>query len=86
MLYICQWLLQLRAAHKLSSKLKREIILGSSSLDDPPQFITVSQLIVVVSSPITNVLVIPGNLIACHYLQKLKMLSTEELTLDDLQI
>ncbi|XP_066320352.1 uncharacterized protein [Miscanthus floridulus] len=30
----------LRAAHKLSSKLKRDIILGSSSLDDPPQFIT----------------------------------------------
>ncbi|KAL6653027.1 hypothetical protein ACP70R_011952 [Stipagrostis hirtigluma subsp. patula] len=48
---------ELRAAHKLSSKLKREIILGSSSLDDPPQFIT-----------------------------KLKMLSTEELSLDDLQI
>uniref|UniRef100_A0ACD5YB07 Uncharacterized protein n=1 Tax=Avena sativa TaxID=4498 RepID=A0ACD5YB07_AVESA len=48
---------ELRAAHKLSSKLKREIILGSSSLDDPPKFIT-----------------------------NLKMLSTEELTLDDLQI
>lgn len=48
---------ELRAAHKLSSKLNREIILGSSSLDDPPQFIT-----------------------------KLKMLSTEELTLDDLHI
>nr|CAB3446529.1 unnamed protein product [Digitaria exilis] len=31
---------ELRAAHMLSSKLKREIILGSSSLDDPPQFIT----------------------------------------------
>ncbi|CAD6251008.1 unnamed protein product [Miscanthus lutarioriparius] len=31
---------ELRAAHKLSSKLKRDIILGSSSLDDPPQFIT----------------------------------------------
>lgn len=31
---------ELRAAHKLSSKLKREVILGSSSLDDPPQFIT----------------------------------------------
>ncbi|XP_062225280.1 probable protein transport Sec1a isoform X2 [Phragmites australis] len=32
---------ELRAAHKLSGKLKREIILGSSSLDDPPQFITI---------------------------------------------
>ncbi|KAL0331383.1 UNVERIFIED_CONTAM: SNARE-interacting protein KEULE [Sesamum angustifolium] len=30
---------QLRVCHKLSLKLKREIILGSSSLDDPPQFI-----------------------------------------------
>ncbi|KAM0910309.1 hypothetical protein ACQ4PT_014215 [Festuca glaucescens] len=48
---------ELRAAHKLTSKLKREVILGSSSLDDPPQFIT-----------------------------KLKMMSAEELTLDDLQI
>ncbi|XP_047068544.1 probable protein transport Sec1a [Lolium rigidum] len=48
---------ELRAAHKLSSKLKRDIILGSSSLDDPPKFMT-----------------------------KLKMLSTEEFTLDDLQI
>ncbi|KAG2658215.1 hypothetical protein PVAP13_1KG159500 [Panicum virgatum] len=35
---------ELRVAHKLSSKLKREVILGSSSLDDPPQFITVSSL------------------------------------------
>ncbi|KAG1347618.1 hypothetical protein COCNU_06G014470 [Cocos nucifera] len=33
---------ELRAVHKLTSKLKREVILGSSSLDDPPQFITVS--------------------------------------------
>ncbi|KAM3227340.1 hypothetical protein ACQJBY_059264 [Aegilops geniculata] len=48
---------ELRAAHKLSSKLKREVILGSSSLDDPLQFIT-----------------------------KLKMMSAEELTLDDLHI
>ncbi|KAL5213500.1 hypothetical protein ABZP36_024347 [Zizania latifolia] len=48
---------ELRVAHKLTSKLKREVILGSSSLDDPPQFIT-----------------------------KLKMMSADELTLDDLQI
>ena len=32
---------QLRVVHKLTTKLKREVILGSSSLDDPPQFITV---------------------------------------------
>ncbi|XP_028058176.1 SNARE-interacting protein KEULE isoform X3 [Camellia sinensis] len=31
---------ELRVCHKLTTKLKREIILGSSSLDDPPQFIT----------------------------------------------
>lgn len=48
---------ELRAVHKLSSKLQREIILGSSSLDDPANFIT-----------------------------KLKMMSTEQLSLDDLQI
>lgn len=33
---------QLRVCHKLTNKLKREVVLGSSSLDDPPQFITVS--------------------------------------------
>ncbi|XP_039690284.1 SNARE-interacting protein KEULE isoform X3 [Medicago truncatula] len=48
---------ELRACHKLTRKLNREIILGSSSLDDPAQFIT-----------------------------KLKMLTTHELTLDDIQI
>ncbi|KAK8965769.1 SNARE-interacting protein KEULE [Platanthera guangdongensis] len=31
---------ELRVAHKLTSKLKREIILGSTSIDDPAQFIT----------------------------------------------
>jgi len=31
---------ELRVVHKLSSKLQREIILGSSSLDDPQTFIT----------------------------------------------
>ncbi|XLV01500.1 hypothetical protein S245_015837, partial [Arachis hypogaea] len=48
---------ELRACHKLTGKLKREIILGSSSLDDPAQFIT-----------------------------KLKMMTTHELSLDDIQI
>ncbi|KAL2472441.1 SNARE-interacting protein KEULE [Abeliophyllum distichum] len=48
---------ELRACHKLTTKLRREIVLGSSSLDDPPQFIT-----------------------------KLKLLSANELSLDDLQI
>ncbi|KAG0476173.1 hypothetical protein HPP92_013014 [Vanilla planifolia] len=48
---------ELRVAHKLTSKLKREVIIGSTSLDDPAQFIT-----------------------------KLKMLSAQELLLDDLQI
>lgn len=31
---------ELRVCHKLTTKLKREIVLGSSSVDDPPQFIT----------------------------------------------
>ncbi|PKU59578.1 SNARE-interacting protein KEULE-like [Dendrobium catenatum] len=48
---------ELRVVHKLTSKFKREIILGSTSIDDPAQFIT-----------------------------KLKMLSTQELSVDDLQI
>lgn len=48
---------ELRVCHKLTSKLQREVILGSSSLDDPPQFMT-----------------------------KLKLLTANELSLDDLQI
>ncbi|XP_074558234.1 SNARE-interacting protein KEULE-like isoform X2 [Curcuma longa] len=48
---------ELRVVHKLTSKLKREIILGSSSLDDPPQFIT-----------------------------KLKLMSAQEISLDELEI
>ncbi|KAK9668258.1 hypothetical protein RND81_13G045500 [Saponaria officinalis] len=48
---------ELRACHKLSTKLNREIILGSTSIDDPAQFIT-----------------------------KLKLLSMNELSLDDLEI
>eukprot|EP00262_Sarcandra_glabra_P016883 TRINITY_DN5629_c0_g1_i1.p1 TRINITY_DN5629_c0_g1~~TRINITY_DN5629_c0_g1_i1.p1 ORF type:complete len:567 (+),score=90.36 TRINITY_DN5629_c0_g1_i1:2-1702(+) len=48
---------ELRVAHKLTTKLRREIVLGSSSLDDPAQFIT-----------------------------KLKLLSAQELSLDDLVI
>ncbi|XP_026660891.1 SNARE-interacting protein KEULE isoform X2 [Phoenix dactylifera] len=48
---------ELRVVHKLTSKLKREIVLGSSSLDDPPQFIT-----------------------------KLKLLTAQELSVDNLRI
>ncbi|KAJ4716045.1 SNARE-interacting protein KEULE [Melia azedarach] len=48
---------ELRVCHKLTAKLNREVILGSTSLDDPPQFIT-----------------------------KLKLLTADELSLDDLQI
>ncbi|AAF79632.1 F5O11.8 [Arabidopsis thaliana] len=36
---------QLKVCHKLSTKLKREVILGSTSLDDPPQFITKLKLL-----------------------------------------
>ncbi|KAJ1257835.1 hypothetical protein BS78_10G026700 [Paspalum vaginatum] len=31
---------ELRTVHKLTTKMKREIVLGSSSIDDPPQFIS----------------------------------------------
>lgn len=31
---------ELRVCHKLTAKLKREVILGSSSIDDPPKYIT----------------------------------------------
>ncbi|XP_071695903.1 SNARE-interacting protein KEULE-like [Rutidosis leptorrhynchoides] len=48
---------ELRVCHKLTTKLKREVVLGSSSLDDPTHFIT-----------------------------KLKLLTANELSLDDLEI
>ncbi|CAH8391599.1 unnamed protein product [Eruca vesicaria subsp. sativa] len=48
---------ELKVCHKLTTKLKREVILGSTSLDDPLQFIT-----------------------------KLKLLTANELSIDDLQI
>ncbi|KAK8448474.1 hypothetical protein SEVIR_7G013800v4 [Setaria viridis] len=53
---------ELRAAHKLSGKLKREIILGSSSLDDPLQFITVSYMADCIFCVSFCSLVVPGNL------------------------
>nr|GFB68624.1 SNARE-interacting protein KEULE-like [Tanacetum cinerariifolium] len=34
--------LELRVCHKLTTKLLRKVVLGSSSLDDPQDFITVS--------------------------------------------
>ncbi|KAJ8437516.1 hypothetical protein Cgig2_027591 [Carnegiea gigantea] len=36
---------ELRACHELTRKLKREVILGSSSIDDPAQFITKLKLL-----------------------------------------
>lgn len=36
---------ELRACHKLTTKLKREVILGSSSIDDPAQFLTKLKLL-----------------------------------------
>ncbi|KAK8486318.1 hypothetical protein V6N13_139806 [Hibiscus sabdariffa] len=48
---------ELRVCHKLTGKLNREVVLGSTSIDDPPQFIT-----------------------------KLKQLTPNEISLDDLEI
>ncbi|XP_047341650.1 SNARE-interacting protein KEULE-like [Impatiens glandulifera] len=36
---------ELRVCHKLTAKLQREVILGSTSIDDPPQFITKLKLL-----------------------------------------
>lgn len=78
---------QLRVCHKLTTKLKREVVLGSTSLDDPPQFLTVIDfnfkfyLIVPLASPYQPWLKVSV------LLQKLKMLSAaHELSIDDLQI
>lgn len=78
---------QLRVCHKLTTKLKREVVLGSTSIDDPPQFITVIDfnskfyLTVLPTSPYQPCLKVS------LLLQKLKMLSAaQELSIDDLQI
>ncbi|GMH00587.1 hypothetical protein Nepgr_002426 [Nepenthes gracilis] len=36
---------ELRVCHKLTTKLRREIVLGSTSMDDPPQYITKLKLL-----------------------------------------
>ncbi|KAL5571957.1 hypothetical protein UlMin_021554 [Ulmus minor] len=36
---------ELRVCHKLTTKFRREVILGSSSIDDPPQYITKLKLL-----------------------------------------
>ncbi|KAJ8749025.1 hypothetical protein K2173_013469 [Erythroxylum novogranatense] len=36
---------ELRVCHKLTTKLRREVVLGCSSLDDPPQYITKLKLL-----------------------------------------
>uniref|UniRef100_A0A7C8YWT7 Uncharacterized protein n=1 Tax=Opuntia streptacantha TaxID=393608 RepID=A0A7C8YWT7_OPUST len=82
---------ELQACHKLTTKLKREVILGSSSIDDPAQFIMVwigfrflgssNRL----SSPLGGrlVLVLTASPLLLLLLQKLKLLSASELSLDD---
>ncbi|CAH2056697.1 unnamed protein product [Thlaspi arvense] len=35
---------ELRVCHKLTTKLRREVVLGSSSIDDPPQYLTDSRI------------------------------------------
>lgn len=40
--------LKLRACHKLTAKLNREIVLGSTSLDDPSEFIKVRSIFLLV--------------------------------------
>ncbi|KAL2477949.1 SNARE-interacting protein KEULE [Forsythia ovata] len=36
---------ELRVCHKLTAKLRREVVLGSTSIDDPPQYITKLKLL-----------------------------------------
>ncbi|KAJ4952408.1 hypothetical protein NE237_029240 [Protea cynaroides] len=46
---------ELRVCHKLTAKLGREIVLGSSSLDDPPEFITKLKMLTVQELSIDNI-------------------------------
>ncbi|KAL0339346.1 UNVERIFIED_CONTAM: SNARE-interacting protein KEULE, partial [Sesamum angustifolium] len=62
---------ELRACHKLTAKLRREVVLGTTSLDDPSQYITVY------NSLLVFLLDVP---------QKLKSLSEKELSVDDIKI
>ncbi|KAK4397369.1 protein transport Sec1b [Sesamum angolense] len=64
-------LMQLRACHKLTAKLRREVVLGTTSLDDPSQYITVYNSLLVFSLDVP---------------QKLKSLSEKELSVDDIKI
>ncbi|KAF8413042.1 hypothetical protein HHK36_001016 [Tetracentron sinense] len=82
---------ELRVCHKLTTKLKREIVLGSSSIDDPPQFMTFLQAkegLVAINVEIWASQM-PGvaapDVSGCA-LQKLKLLTAQELLLDDLRI
>nr|XP_011464877.1 PREDICTED: SNARE-interacting protein KEULE-like isoform X1 [Fragaria vesca subsp. vesca] len=43
---------ELRVCHKLTAKLKREVILGSSSLDDPASFVTNLKMITAENKPL----------------------------------
>ncbi|KAL8137125.1 hypothetical protein V2J09_003126 [Rumex salicifolius] len=76
----------LRACHKLSTKLKREIILGSSSIDDPVDFITVRMKPFSSLFPL-HLFCIKTNIHV--FMQKLKMLpngEADDLSLDDMRI
>ncbi|KAI3756838.1 hypothetical protein L1987_56661 [Smallanthus sonchifolius] len=48
---------ELRVCHKLTAKLKREVILGSTSIDDPPQYLSV----IVLSSLFNEFLQFPNH-------------------------
>lgn len=78
---------QLKVCHKLTTKLKREVILGSTSLDDPPQFITVSKSHTYFdTTEFWQTINPPSQSISSCVPQKLKLLAANELSIDDLQI
>ncbi|XP_057807399.1 protein transport Sec1a-like [Salvia miltiorrhiza] len=45
---------ELRVCHKLTTKLRREVVLGTTSLDDPPQYITKLKLLSEKGLPMDN--------------------------------
>ncbi|XP_073225762.1 protein transport Sec1a-like isoform X2 [Cicer arietinum] len=62
---------ELRVCHKLTTKLKREVILGTTSMDDPPQHLTV---------------ITPQSFLAISSKEKLKLLCDSNIALDGLGI
>nr|GME17767.1 protein transport Sec1a-like [Ipomoea batatas] len=65
---------ELRACHKLTTKLRREVVLGTTGMDDPPQYLMVTSLYIYLYISFCYHRMIISSLFDLHILQKLKSL------------